>query len=553
LKKKLSLGLKTTLLIIAAYALFAAVSVAISYSVYSGDIDDHYMTLAKNIAWTAASFMDGDRIPTYAETLKTDAEYERMLEILFRIKEKNDITFLYVEVIRGENAMYIMDADRDPKTACPLGYISPLAKPTIESLGHLEDGIPPFITRSGFGWLASAYAPIFDSSGKVSAIVGADISMNEIMGVRRRYLANLVLLTITAAALTAAASLMLTKRFVVSPINALAKAATSFVSEGRGKDSSGLSISAMSSIDIHTGDEIESLSVSMKSMALDIVEYIANITAITAERERSNAELNVAAQIQTSMLPQTFPPYPERREFDLYAMMIPAKEVGGDFYDFFTVDGDHLALVIGDVSGKGVPAALFMVISKTILKEQITLNENLESALIEANRQLCENNGADMFVTVWAGVLEISTGRLSFVNAGHNPPLLRRDRGSFEFINTPPALALAIMPDIAYARHELTLAAGEMLYLYTDGVTEATDARQILYGNGRLKDALDSADSLRIEELLLFMLKDLKGFMEETPQADDITMLGVRLNARNSAPQAEDRGFHPHPQGSQLP
>jgi sigma-B regulation protein RsbU (phosphoserine phosphatase) len=322
------------------------------------------------------------------------------------------------------------------------------------------------------------------------------------------------------------------RRAIVSPVNSLATAAANFASAGHEDDDPHLSTSAISDLNIHTGDEIESLFDAMKRMAGDIVAYIRNITVITIEKERIEAELNVASNIQTGMLPCIFPPFPDREEFDLHAMMIPAREVGGDFYDFFMIDADHLAAVIADVSGKGVPAALFMVITKTLIKDQLIVKHSPKEAFTEVNRQLSESNGESLFVTAWAGVLEISTGLLTFVNAGHNPPLISSADGGFDYVKTQPHLPLAIMPELCYKQFEMTLKKGDVLFLYTDGVTEASDDRKKMYETARLKEILDSSHVKSPIDLLPAVLEDVLSFTNGTPQSDDITMLGLRIKGR---------------------
>jgi sigma-B regulation protein RsbU (phosphoserine phosphatase) len=530
MKRKISLGAKTTCLVLLAYILYSAVSIVIGYSDYTINVDEHYKRLAVNIARTAAGFMDGDKIPLYAETMTKDEDYFRMLDILFEIKNDNDILFLYVEIISGDNVVYIMDADTS-ETAYELGEARPLAAESYKYLDNLEHGIPPFITHSNFGWLSSAYAPVFDSRGRVSALVGVDISMDEVAAEQHSYLVKLLLAMIAAVTLTIYVFLKLLRRFIIIPVNRLAAAAESFVTNGPREESAGLATSSISRLDIHTGDEIESLCAAMKTMAGDITEYVKNITEITSERERISAELNIAARIQLSMLPRVFPPFPDRLEFGLYAVMIPAKEVGGDFYDFFMIDGDHLGMVIADVSGKGVPAALFMVISKTLIRGEMTGGEDLGEVITAVNRQLCGSNDENMFVTAWAAVLEISTGTLAYVNAGHNPPLVKRAEAGFEYIKEQhPAMALAVMPETNYRRNRIKLSPGDSLYLYTDGVTEAMDTSMSLYGEDRLKRVLNASPSVDPEKLLVFLINDIKNFVGSTSQSDDITMLGIHIN-----------------------
>lgn len=253
-------------------------------------------------------------------------------------------------------------------------------------------------------------------------------------------------------------------------------------------------------------------------------------TALWSSRAlKTAAELNIASNIQRDMLPNIFPAFPERTEFDIYATMTPAKEVGGDFYDFFMVDPTHLGVVIADVSGKGVPAALFMVIAKTIIRNQAQTNAAPAEVFTKANEQLCENNGEGLFVTAFMGFLDLDTGRFVYVNAGHNPPLLRRKGGSYEWLKMPPGFVLAGMDGMRYRQNELTLSPGDTLFLYTDGVTEATNASLELYGESRLEDALNAPEGkdLAVDELLPYIKTSVERFVNGSEQADDITMLAL--------------------------
>lgn len=282
-------------------------------------------------------------------------------------------------------------------------------------------------------------------------------------------------------------------------------------------------------IEVHTGDEIETLADAFNSMTANLEKYIHDLTAVTAEKERIGAELNVATQIQKDMLPNIFPAFPERREFDIYASMDPAKEVGGDFYDFFMVDDCHLAVVMADVSGKGVPAALFMVIAKTIIKNQALTGDPLDQVFDRVNDQLCENNGEGLFVTAFMGLLDLHTGSFTYVNAGHNAPLLRRKNGNYEYLQVDPGFVLAGLEGMKYESSELQLGEGDTFFLYTDGVTEALDPDEQLYGEDRLRDALNDEHgrALRVSELLPYIRSELEEFAQGAEQADDITMLGI--------------------------
>ena len=270
--------------------------------------------------------------------------------------------------------------------------------------------------------------------------------------------------------------------------------------------------------------------------------------ADSSARQRIETELNVATQIQADMLPRIFPAFPERKEFDIYASMTPAKEVGGDFYDFFLVDNDHLAMVIADVSGKGVPAALFMVIAKTLLKNAVQMGLSHKQALEKVNDQLCENNEAEMFVTVWLGIYEISTGKLTAANAGHEYPALRRRDGDFELVRDRHGFVLAGMEGVRYREYELTLAPGDMLFLYTDGVTEATDSTNTLYGTDRMLKALNSLPGAAPQQLLGVVKESIGHFVGSAPQFDDITMLAFQRKE-----SGEGQSMHVVPELESIP
>ena len=281
---------------------------------------------------------------------------------------------------------------------------------------------------------------------------------------------------------------------------------------------------------VFDNDEIGSLAEKFNSMALSLKDYIKNLTAVTAEKERIGAELNVATQIQADMLPRIFPPFPERHDMDIFATMQPAKEVGGDFYDFFLIDDSHLALVMADVSGKGVPAALFMVIAKTLIKNrtQMSTNYSPSEILYDVNNTLCEGNEAELFVTVWLGIIDLNTGKGLAANAGHEHPAIRRADGQYELSIYKHSPAVATMEGIRFREHEFELHPGDSLYVYTDGVAEATNANNELYGNERLIEALNRDPSASPRDILKTVKESIEDFVGDAPQFDDITMLGFK-------------------------
>jgi len=284
-------------------------------------------------------------------------------------------------------------------------------------------------------------------------------------------------------------------------------------------------------IEMKSKSELGLLAETFNKMASDLQESIEANARERAEKERMDTELGVATQIQASMLPCIFPPFPNRHEFDIYASMLPAKEVGGDFYDFFFVDENILAVVIADVSGKGVPAALFMVIAKTLIKNNACSGKKPKEVFEIVNNMLNENNDAFMFVTAFMGYYDITSGKFVYVNAGHNPPLVKKCGGSCEFLKTTPHFFLAWNKDTQYAEEEIILNSGDILYLYTDGVTEALNKDNELFSEQRLLEAFNKYGDYQPKELLHAIKQEIDSFAEDTEQADDITMLVLKVNS----------------------
>ena len=280
-------------------------------------------------------------------------------------------------------------------------------------------------------------------------------------------------------------------------------------------------------VDVRTNEEFASLSDDINSTVLTLKRYIAEAAA------RIDRELEFARSIQHSAIPTVFPPYPGHGEFDIFATMDTAKEVGGDFYDFYFVGENKLGFLIADVSGKGIPAAMFMMTAKTIIKGYAESGIPVDEVFTIANAKLCESNEAGMFVTAWMGVLDITTGKVEFANAGHNPPLVRHGDGTFEYLRVRPGFVIAGMEGVKYRKNELYLAPGDEIYLYTDGVTEATDTNNGLYGEERLNALLDSLHGLSGEEVCRAVKGDIGAFVGDAPQFDDITMLYLKYNGGN--------------------
>ena len=282
--------------------------------------------------------------------------------------------------------------------------------------------------------------------------------------------------------------------------------------------------------DYETGDEIEVLAKSFADISAKTLRYVDEVKKVTSEKERIGAELDIAGKIQSGMLPNIYPAFPERPEFDIYATMTAAKEVGGDFYDFFLIDDDHLAVVMADVSGKGVPAALFMMASKILISNYSSIEKTSPAHILElVNEQICKNNPADLFVTVWLGILEISTGRLKAANAGHEFPCVKRAGGEFELFKDKHGFVVGGMDGTKYKEYDIMLGKNDFIFLYTDGVPEATNAENQLFGTDNMLRALNLAPDARPDEILANVHGEVNKFVKDAPQFDDLTMLCLEM------------------------
>lgn len=350
------------------------------------------------------------------------------------------------------------------------------------------------------------------NSQATNAVIVNGISRNRMVFALIAIVATVVLIVIVS---------FISKRFV-HPINMLMEQVKE-VGEGN--------LDAVT--EVKSDDEIGKLSKAFNSMTGDLKNYMENLRVVTVEKERIGAELEVGKQIQADMLPAIFPDFSNRSDIVLYASMNPAKEVGGDFYDFFFVDNDHLCLVCADVSGKGVPAALFMVIAKTIIKNYAMMGLSPAQILENANTQLCEGNASSMFVTVWLAILDLSTGKGIAANAGHEHPALMRQNGEFALEKYKHSMAVATMEGIKFREHEFELERGDRVFIYTDGVTEAANIDNELFGEERMVESLNRHKNLMPVEALAAVRADIDEFVGEAPQFDDITMLMFEYRGRN--------------------
>lgn len=548
-KKRGKLIYKVLTIIILLGLLIAVSCGIIGFIQFTNVIQSMYSTETSQIGNTVVDFLDVNNIDTILSMLnsaQTEDQRNRITRETIHSERYSDLIRFLDDLRRNINVIDVYIADfrgADGKISETGIYFAGVAgtrvDPDISAIGErvtvdenmlaviekiYDTGISPeehLRVETDLGPVMNAFIPISDKYGQVIGIVSVQEPMSKLYSARNEYLLTVSFYSLILTALFTVLFIYLNRKLIIKPIEKITRATSSFV-ENNNSFSEDLK-------EVRTNDEIETLALSFAQMEEDLNNYIDNLQKVTSEKERVQTELNVATDIQKNMLPTIFPPFPEKSEFDIFATMEPAKEVGGDFYDMFLIDDDHLAFGIADVSGKGVPAALFMVIAKTLIKDHTTLGESPSEIFTNVNNLLCESNGNDMFVTAWLGILELSTGKLTYVNAGHNAPAIKRANGEFEYLKQRPGLVLAGLEGIPYRQAELTLEKGDKIYLYTDGVTEAQDKENTLYGDDRLLKILNQNSEASVYDLLPIIRKDIQSFVKDADQFDDITMLILEM------------------------
>ena len=542
--------------------LILASAISIGYITFQKDTQKVYNNFAYQIAEEAKSLFTDDEWDYYADLVTRNArgelspeeleaaqeaprylELRRQLDTLRNSTQANDIFVSVMDreaVLQARKAgktdripgiLYITDSYVKQEESFPLGYIGEFNGAFAEiTMGIVDSGKRAddyFISKSPFGYNTSAILPVI-RNGKTAALVTVEIPMATIENTLRQFVLRSILISVVVFVVILGLVMLFVNRTMTRPVMKMARAASSFIaSRQEGRD---MGESPIAALTVETGDELEVLCRSLKGMEQDLATHIENLKRVTAEKERIGAELNVATQIQADMLPRIFPPFPDRNEFDIFATMTPAKEVGGDFYDFFLIDDNHLGMVMADVSGKGVPAALFMVIAKTLIKNRAQMGGGPAEVLEYVNEQLCQGNEAELFVTVWFAIMDITTGKGLAANAGHEHPVIRRADGAYELVQYRHSPAVATMEGIRFREHAFEMHPGDSLFVYTDGVTEATNIRNELYGTERMLEALNSHPDAAPQELLQNVRKGIDAFVGGAPQFEDITMLALRYS-----------------------
>ncbi len=515
-------------ILLAIFGVFVGVIGLISFT---NAFKKEYSESTYHMADTATTLINGDHIGDYLEGDEKE-EHERIQSYLDAYCNAMNVSLLYViDVDTTDYGRFVSIFNSVNNSVANTNYAP-------WELGHKRDTtndeyrdkyeaiynkekpyetVYRYKTSDGSIPHITTLVPVKGSAGDVEAILCIQRPMSVLAEARTPYLITILISTAALAIMFAIfAGAYLRNQFVI-PIRKVSVEASRFAKDNtRGPELD----------DVSKIKEIYDLAVSVDKMEADMLTYIGNLTKVTAENERIETELSLASAIQEGSVPNEFPAFPDRNDFDIYASMTPAKEVGGDFYNFFLIDDDHLAVMIGDVSGKGVPAALFMMVTNILTSFRTRTGGDPSEILSFVNNDLCEHNKLDMFVTLWLGILELSTGKLTYANAGHEDPVIyKKAEERFELNVNKHGFVAGGMPGMKYVDFEVTLDHGDRLFIYTDGVPEATNGDNKMFGLEKMIDVLNENAKENLESLLDNMHKSVNAFVGDAPQFDDLTML----------------------------
>lgn len=533
--------LASVVLLLTAFSVIVAI---IGYRAFTNALLDQYADGAFRTADSASELINPDHIDRFIASGGKTGEYQAAWFSMDRLCNSQGVTFIYVIqpdlTDYGHITFIFSTINHDsPYSLYDFGFVRATTNDEYrEKYRQLYEGETDraLVVRDS-GYIQTdkhitAMVPLKGADKKTKAILCVQRQLDALDISRRNFLRQVMLVFAGAAVLVILGQGAYIYRRMLLPVKMITREAERFAEENTPAE--------MKLTDqIPSRDEIGDLAHSVDTMEEQICSYVDNLTRITAEKEHIAAELNVARKIQSDMLPNLFPPFPDKKSIDLYAAMHPAREVGGDFYDFFLVDDDHLAMVIADVSGKGIPGALFMMVSELMIRTEIKRGSGAGETLSNVNDRICSSNRAGMFVTVWLGILELSTGILRAANAGHEYPAIRRAGGSYELYKDPHGLVLGGMEGMKYKSYEIRLEKDDCIFVYTDGVTEATDMDNCLFGTNRMLEALNENRNSGADETLGLVLRAIRGFTKEAAQFDDITMMCLHYKGNDEDTKQE--------------
>ena len=564
-KHGLSLSVKIYILIIVIIVTVSAALVFTGYRTFCSNVDKAYYYRVKNAVSAGSDFIPVDFLDHLWQAIRT----EEFLQIKQEAADVNDEEIL-IQWMSKQPGLYAdlftkQELADDPELAryttlyeeysslnllCgqirdTFGVADAYVQKTVngityniidpnENLFHIgitedpikafeqygdNEYIPPTIYRSRFGWLCTSCQPI-SLDEDVFGLFCVDIDMNDVMRERSRFLTKSLIFVICEIVAAIVISMLLIRKSITRPLQLLAKATREYAD-----NSESITREDVIQLPIRSKDEIGTLYHEIQSMQERIVDYTDHITRITAEKEHIRTEMSLAARIQNSALPKNF--HLPTAKVDLYALMNPARDVSGDFYDFFLSGEDRICLVIADVSGKGIPASLFMMRAKTSIKYNALAEQDPAEVLQKVNSVLCEENDENMFVTAWLGILDLKTGVMRCCNAGHEYPAVMRAGDDYELLKDKHGMPLGMFDDNPMTEYEIRLNPEDRIFVFTDGAAEATNERMEQYGTGRLLEQLNRQKDSDQKTLLEGVLQDIKNFAGTAEQFDDITMLGL--------------------------
>ena len=521
--------------IVALLFIFAAIVCVFGFNDVTAAILDQYSDGAFQTAEIASSLVDAERMEAYAASGGEGEDYATVSRRLQRLCDLSGSTFVYViepDLTDYGHIRFIFSTMNSNSSYqhYEFGYVRETTNNDYRTkYRNLYEGkSDQELVFRDRGYIETdphitAMVALRDADGQTRGIVCVQKQMDIVVRQRRLFVRRVFFLLLLSILIVTTGQAVYLTRVLLDPLKMISREASRFAAEN-------VKAEHKLTESIRNKDEIGDLAASIDRMEEQIQNYIDSITKITAERERIRTELSLATRIQADMLPSEFPAFPEYDSFDIFASMHPAKEVGGDFYDFFLVDRDHLCLVIADVSGKGIPAALFMMASRIILANNVMSGKSLPDVLASTNAAICANNKEEMFVTVWLGILDISTGRITAANAGHEYPAIRKGDRDFELYKDRHGFVVGGMEGVKYKEYEITLNPGDKLFLYTDGLPEATDPEEHLFGTDRMLEALNETKDAAPKEILKHMKDAAYAFADGAPMFDDMTMLCLEYN-----------------------
>ena len=476
-----------------------------------------------NLNLKYASTAEIEALSPEDQKLYAEIVYSWMITRIDQIKSANDIAYLFCVLTDDTyREQFFLLSGADPgairgtefKQVYTLGVVSKVSTSQQEGMRQAHQNKRQLVDAGDF----VDYYVFVEKIGDQNLIIGLTYDITELNERISSRTWHGTILAMILELLLAWVCLAMIYRVVLQPLKTVQENIRLYMHR---KDSDEV-IENMA--EIKSSDEIGQLSKDFTNLTIEIDDYLDRIKTITGEQERIKAELSLATNIQSSMLPTIFPAFPERTEFEVYATMDPAKDIGGDFYNFFLIDDDHLCVLIADVSGKGIPAAMFMMSTQIMLRNNASDGKSPSKILKDTNEMICAYNKEDMFVTIWLSILELSTGKMVASNAGHEYPAIKRQDGTFEIFKDPHNLVVGGLEGIKYNEYELSLKPGDRIFVYTDGLTEATDKDHNMFGMERMIDALNQ-DADNPQQVLENVKHSVNEFTGETEQFDDLTML----------------------------